>query len=100
MRARTLVFLFSAARRPRRANILICVAAGTDDRRIANPSGKLVSESAGSRAAGNFPFFIQRRAVNRPGWRKQHFANRRAPLRWLDSDGRGDLDEAGESLLP
>src|SRR4029077_13128791 len=56
--------LFSATRSARGTDILVGVAAGPNNGRIATPSGELPRQTTGRGATGDVSFFVQRRAVD------------------------------------
>src|ERR1019366_7519913 len=64
VRSGDLDVLFPAAGGARRAHVLIGVAAGADNRRIAAPPGGFEGEAAGGSASGDLTLVVERGAVN------------------------------------
>src|SRR5208282_3683914 len=92
--------LFSAAGGARRTNVLIGVATGSDDRRIAAASREFERESAGGGAAGNFTFVVKGGAMDGAGrWKQNTMDGGQAQFRF-DADLGGLLFEASDTLLP
>ena len=91
MSAGNLDVFFPAAGRAGRSHVLIGVAAGADDRRIAAPAGQLERQSAGRRDARHFSFFVERRAVDGAGRRKQNAPHGCELKFWLDAEIGGTL---------
>src|ERR1700675_230148 len=72
VRSGDLNVLFSAASGASGAHVLIGVATGADDRRIAAASGEFISKAAGGCAAGDFTFLVEGGAVDGAGRRNQN----------------------------
>src|ERR1700722_5545221 len=71
VRSGNLDIFFSAAGGAGGAHVLVGIAAGSNDRRIAATARQLEGEAAGGGDTGNFAFVVQCRTVNGAGGRKQ-----------------------------
>jgi hypothetical protein len=82
------------------AHVLIGVATGADDRRIAAASGEFEREAAGGSAAGDFTFVVERGAVYGPGrWKQDAADGGHAEFRF-DAKPGGVLFQAFDLLFP
>src|SRR5580658_5099565 len=100
VRSGDLDVLFAAAGGTGRAHVLIRVATGADDRRIAAPSREFKGEAAGGGAAGDFALVVESRAVNGPGRRRQHAPHGRHAEFRFDAKPRGVFFETFYAFLP
>src|ERR1700732_3058801 len=92
--SRDLDVLFSAAGGARGSHVLIGVATGADDGRIAAASGEFIGKAAGGGAARDFTFAVESGTVNRAGgWSQNAPDGGRAEFRF-DAQLGGALCEA------
>src|SRR6202521_3781400 len=100
VRSRDLDVLFSTAGGSRGAHVLIGVATGADDRRIAAASGEFIGKAAGGGAAGDFTFVVESGTVDGAGRRNQNAPDGGQAEFRLDAKFGGAVFEAPDSLLP
>src|SRR5207245_5846179 len=100
VRSRNLNILFSAAGGSRRTHVLIGIATGADDRRIAAASGEFVGKATGGCTAGDFTLLVESRTMNRTGgWQQNVPDGGHAEFRFNAKLG-GTFFEVLDALLP
>src|SRR6202521_5544856 len=92
------VFL-STAGGARGAHVLIGVATGADDRRIAAASGEFIGKAAGGGAAGDFTFVVESGTVDGAGRRNQNAPDGARPEFRLDAKFGGAMFESTNALF-
>src|SRR6202790_1088894 len=98
--SRDLDVFFSAAGGARGAHVLIGVATGADNGRIAAASGEFIGKAAGGGAAGDFIFVVASGAVDgASGWNQNALDGSHAEFRFHAQFG-GALFEATNAILP
>ncbi len=100
VRSGNLDVLFPAAGRARGAHVLIGVAAGADNRRIAAASGEFEGEAAGGGASGDLTLVVERGTMNGAGrWRQDAPDGGHAKFRF-DAQLGGAFFQALDALFP